>query len=384
MKGNILSLFFTRGVSLEIWVSQGLFDREKLLYEEHLTQNNLNKIYWFTYGSSDKRLAEQLKKEGRLHKDILIFEMPKLFNVPKIGSYLYSFFLPIIHKKFLKKSDILKTNQMDGSWSAVLAAKLYNKPLINRTGYTLSIFIKRKNVSKLAQYLVELVERVAYQCADINVVASNEDKNYLINKYGIEKKSINTIYNYIDTDLFKPLNFKKKSNRIIIVGRLNKQKNLFNLIEAISKTNLALDIYGQGDLKEELIAFSRKLNADVNFNDIVDNNDLPNILNRYKYYILVSLYEGMPKTLIEAMASGCLCIGTDVPGINEIISDGVNGILARTTTSESISKALKKAVNTNDKKILIHNGISFIKERCALGPIAQKEFTIFRDLVDAK
>ena len=104
MKGNILSLFFTRGVSLEIWVSQGLFDREKLLYEEHLTQNNLNKIYWFTYGSSDKRLAEQLKKEGRLHKDILIFEMPKLFNVPKIGSYLYSFFLPIIHKKFLKKS----------------------------------------------------------------------------------------------------------------------------------------------------------------------------------------------------------------------------------------------------------------------------------------
>ena len=92
----------------------------------------------------------------------------------------------------------------------------------------------------------------------------------------------------------------------------------------------------------------------------------------------------MPKTLLEAMACGCICIGTDVPGINEIIRDGDNGILAKNLTSESISKALKRAVNINDKKILIHNGISIIKERCALGPIAQKEFSIFKDLVDAK
>ena len=378
MKGNILSLFFTRGISLEIWVNQGLFDREKLLYEEHLTQNNLNKIYWFTYGSSDKRLAEKLKKEGRLHKDILIFEMPKLFNVPKIGSYLYSFFLPIIHKNILKKSDILKTNQMDGSWSAVIAAKLYNKPLINRTGYTLSIFIKRKNVSKLAQYLVELVERVAYQRANINVVASNEDKNYLINKYGIENKSINTIYNYIDTDLFKPLDLKKYSNRIIFVGRLNKQKNLFNLIEAISKTNLALDIYGQGELKEDLIAFSRKLNVDVNFNDIVDNNDLPNILNRYKYYILVSLYEGMPKTLLEAMACGCVCICTNVSGINEVIEDGVNGYLSNETDTSAIVNTINTTtMKSNNMHDISINARATILKRFTLKQVAQTEKSLF-------
>ena len=50
----ILSLFFTRNVSLESWVKQGLFDREKLIYEEHLNQGNFKKIYWFTYGSNDK------------------------------------------------------------------------------------------------------------------------------------------------------------------------------------------------------------------------------------------------------------------------------------------------------------------------------------------
>ena len=87
----ILSLFFTRNVSLENWISQGLFDREKLIYEEHIKDNNLEKVYWFTYGSNDHRLSEELKKENRLHENIEIFEMPKFFNIPKIGSFFYSF-----------------------------------------------------------------------------------------------------------------------------------------------------------------------------------------------------------------------------------------------------------------------------------------------------
>ena len=53
----ILSLFFTRGISLEVWLNQGLFDREKLIYEKHLIQGNLKKVYWLTYGSNDKKLV---------------------------------------------------------------------------------------------------------------------------------------------------------------------------------------------------------------------------------------------------------------------------------------------------------------------------------------
>ena len=109
-----LVLFFTRGVSLEIWVNQGLFDREKLIYEEHLRQGNFKKVYWITYGDDDKRLSENLKKENRLHKDIEILQMPKIFKIPKIGSYIYSFLLPLFYKNELQESDILKTNQMDG------------------------------------------------------------------------------------------------------------------------------------------------------------------------------------------------------------------------------------------------------------------------------
>ena len=97
----VLTLFFTRGVSLELWLNRGLFDREKLVYEEHLKQGNLKKVYWITYGSEDFELSNQLKKEKKLHPNIVVVSMPKLFNIPKIGSYVYSLLIPFLYPNLL-------------------------------------------------------------------------------------------------------------------------------------------------------------------------------------------------------------------------------------------------------------------------------------------
>jgi glycosyltransferase involved in cell wall biosynthesis len=84
------------------------------------------------------------------------------------------------------------------------------------------------------------------------------------------------------------------------------------------------------------------------------------------------------------MASGCLCIGTDVPGINEIIEHNVNGILSKSTSSKDISKAIKLAMKIKEKEILIKRGISKIKHNFSLTQITNKEFLILKDLVDGK
>ncbi len=382
----VLTLFFTRNVSLELWLNQGLFDREKLVYEEHLKQGNLKKVYWITYGSEDFKLSRQLKKEKKLHSDIVIVAMPKVLNIPKIGNYIYSLLAPFLYPKIFRDTDIFKTNQMDGSWSGLIAKWLYRKPLIVRTGYSISQLLCDKDLSSLKCKWFKFVEKYTYNYGDLAIVSSSHNCEYIKEKYHINNQKILVLYNYVNLDIFTPKNeINKYSDRILYVGRLNPEKNLFSLVEAISDMNFVLDVYGEGDqIESQLRDFAIKNNVKVNFFGVVSNDQLPKIYNQYSYYALPSYHEGMPKTLIEAMASGCLCIGTDVPGINEIISDGVNGILAKTTTSESLSKALKRAVNTNDKEILVHNGISFIKERCALIPIVQKEFSIFKDLVDDK
>lgn len=371
-----LALFFTRNVSLEMWVDLGLFDREKRLYEEHLRLGHIKKVYWLTYGKNDVALSEKLKIEKRLHPDIEILSMPYCFS-GKWGRLLYSFLMPFIHQKVLKSITILKTNQMDGSWSAIITKFLFQKSLLLRTGYIITELESKINKgNKIRNKAFEMIERMAYRSADLSVVSSVHNKNYLIKKYKINKRLIHVIYNYIDTNLFLPMTQKKYENRIVFVGRLTKEKNLFNLIEAISKTGLILDIYGKGALQGKLAYFAKKIGAEVNFKGTVPNDKLPAILNQYHYYILPSLFEGMPKTLIEAMSCGCMCIGTDVPGINEVIEDGKTGFLAKGVDSESILFAIQRATNV-DNKYILSQAVSKVQEKFSLAKICQKEYQIF-------
>ena len=373
-----LALLFTRSVSLDKWASSGLFEREKLIYEKHLKLNNFDYIYWFTYGVHDNKLASRLYSEKRLNERVRIIGMPRLFNF-KIGVYLYSFLLPFIHSQTVRKCDFIKTNQMDGSWTAVIAKWIFNKKLVVRTGFILSQLenrLKRKSYFKLK--IIELLEKVAYKSADICVVTAEHNRNYITGKYNIPREKIRIIYNYIDTDLFRPdKSIVKYKDRIVYVGRLSEEKNLFNLISAISETKLTLDIYGAGPLIYKLKQFAKNINAKVNFNGIVQNSMLPDILNKYIFFILPSLFEGMPKTLLEAMGCGLICIGTDVVGINEVIEHNKNGILVFGTDTNNIRQTIESTVNSEYKEISVAATIN-IKDKFALKVIAEKEKKLFK------
>ncbi len=375
----ILCLFFTRNVSLETWADSGLFEREKLLYHKHLNNGNFSKIYWLTYGSKDKKISKELIKRGELHSSIKVCQMPYFFNIPKIGSWLYSFLIPIIHWKVLCKVNYLKTNQMDGSWSAVLAKWIYKKPLIARTGYTQSIFLKRSGKNRLILWLSSLVESIVYRFCDIAIVASYQDKKYLLDKYRLMDDKITVVPNYIDITKFHPLDSKKYVDRLIFVGRLNKQKNLFGLIDAVSKANLILDIFGDGELKEKLKLYAIENSVTVNFMGIVPNSELPQTLNHYRYFIIPSFYEGMPKALLEAMACGLVCIGTDVPGINEVIDDNINGFLSKGVDAMSIYDSIVLATESNHEKLntISESASKLIKKDYSLEAIVSIEKETF-------
>ena len=372
-----LALFFTRNISLKFWVDTGLFDREKQLYEEHLRRGHFRKVYWLTYGTDDAKIASELKTAGRLHPDIMVLPMARFFS-GKWGCLLYSFLMPLLHRRWLKSANIFKTNQMDGSWSAVISKWLYHKPLVVRTGYTASLFAEKRADTK-SKRNYEKAERFAYRHADIGIVTSRWDKQYICSKYHISPERIEVLHNCINTAIFCPTDCEKYADRIIFVGRLQPQKNLFNLVEAVSDNNLILDIYGNGELHDELLAQAKKLNAKVNFMGVIDNDQLPEVLNRYRYYILPSFYEGMPKTLLEAMACGLVCIGTDVNGINEVIEDGVSGYLAHRTDAESVSKAIKKAMQLPHHSIT-EEGVRRIRDNFSFETIVEREKQIITAL----
>jgi glycosyltransferase involved in cell wall biosynthesis len=112
---------------------------------------------------------------------------------------------------------------------------------------------------------------------------------------------------------------------------------------------------------------------------VVPNSQLARIINRYRYYILPSLYEGTPKTLLEAMACGLVCIGTDVAGINEIITDGVNGWLAKGTDADSIFEAIERAKN-NPAESISNSAVETIRNKFSLENVVKKYARLLRRL----
>lgn len=85
----------------------------------------------------------------------------------------------------------------------------------------------------------------------------------------------------------------------------------------------------------------------------------------------------MPKALLEAMACGCICLGTDVMGINEVIQDNYNGYLSKGTSSNDIYKMLQNLQVNNDMLI---NTKNVIYSSFSLESFTKKEKKILESL----
>lgn len=369
LKNKRLALFFTAGVSLKIWEKTGNLNREIKPYKE--LAKCFNEIFFFTYGGKD-----DLKYQNILPKNIKIF--PNKWNFP---SKIYSFLLPFFYRKELKKVDILKTNQMSGSWTAWLAKFLFRKKLIVRCGYQWRWFLEKNKAKKWKIWLVSLIENFIYKRADAIVATSSQAEKNIEQHYRISSLKIHIIPNYIDTDLFRSKEVKKEKGRICFVGRLSSQKNLFNLLKSVDGLDVKLIIFGSGELEKKLKDKAKEIKkAKIEFRGNIPNSFLPEELNKSELFILPSLYEGMPKALLEAMACGLPVIGTNVEGIKEVIKHEENGYLCE-TDANSIKEAIKKVLDNKKLQEKIgKNARQTVVNNFSLKNILKKEVIIYEAL----
>ena len=136
--------------------------------------------------------------------------------------------------------------------------------------------------------------------------------------------------------------------------RTTEQKNLSLLIRAFKDTDIALDIIGDGPLREPLLKEAEELGVELKIFDPVPNDQLPSIYNKYPMYVLCSTYEGNPKTLLEAMACERAVIGVDSPGISSIIQNNNNGLLVA-PDSDKLREAIKTLMNDEN----LRNSLGF-------------------------
>lgn len=166
----------------------------------------------------------------------------------------------------------------------------------------------------------------------------------------LQKKSI-LCYNGIGARYFENRENREKltdpegQHPIIgIVGRLVKQKGHAYLLEALTvvlKSNpVHLWIIGSGPLEAELRIQAERLDITSYVHFLGPRGDLVDVYRHMDILISSSLWEGFPTVLLEAMASGLPIVATDVSGSQEIIKNGITGMLVPPKSSQSLADAI--------------------------------------------
>jgi glycosyltransferase involved in cell wall biosynthesis len=184
----------------------------------------------------------------------------------------------------------------------------------------------------------------------------------------VSEKDIEDTIETASSELHKPL-------RLLNVGRLDPEKGLHFLIEAVEelvkekRLDIVLQMVGKslkGDEEEKLRqeVERRRLSKHIHFIGYVSHG--PGLLEHYResdIFILPSLTgEGIPQTLFEAMACGIPVIATKVAGMPYLIEDEINGLLINAYSSREISEAVERIVKDSAlRKQLIKNGLSTVR-----------------------
>lgn len=312
-----LALFMSLGSSLDNWVQAGTLARETALYRA-LTAH-LSGVHLVSYGRHDRALEPELG--GLKVRD----------NRLGLPLALYRRWLALGWGLKDLRPGVVKTNQMQGADVALAAARGAGLAFLARCGYlpsNIAIWRHGPGSPQAAEFL--RLEAQVFAAADRVAVTTPAMAATVSERYGADPAKVRVVPNFVDTALFAPPGAggpTREDDLLLYVGRLHEEKNLLPLIQALKGQPYRLELAGEGPQREELARAASDLGVTARFLGKVDNAELPRLLGRAGAFVLPSKGEHHPKALLEAMSCGAACLGTDVPGIAELIDHGRTGWL---------------------------------------------------------
>lgn len=199
---------------------------------------------------------------------------------------------------------------------------------------------------------------------------------------------IEVVHNGINIEEFDQVSVKKATYpKILWVGRFDPVKRVNDLILAtkiVSKKikNLKLVLVGYGYDEEKIKELVSRLQlTNVQFKMVRGRKDLIKEYKSSHLFVLPSVSEGQPLTLLEAQAARVAVVATNVGGIPEILKHDINGLLVPPNKSKILARAIIKGLKK--RKYLARNGYESIKKRYNWREIAEKTLKIYNSLLNA-
>lgn len=196
----------------------------------------------------------------------------------------------------------------------------------------------------------------AKKCKVISI--SKSVAEHVNKRLGVNKNNIPLLYNSIPVNnieadkktLRSYLDIQADSFCLLFIGRLRIQKSLETLIYAVSEikediTNLCVIVIGEGQQREYLQNLSRKLGTDKTIQFRGTTLEPGKYSKACDVFVLPSVFEGFGIVIIENFQASIPVIATNIEGINEVIEDGVNGLLFTPKNHKNLSEKIIKLYN---------------------------------------
>jgi glycosyltransferase involved in cell wall biosynthesis len=214
---------------------------------------------------------------------------------------------------------------------------------------------------------------------------------------GVAPRKVTVIGNGIDVSRFvgasptlsEELN---KEQRLLIgtAGRLIPQKGIEYFLMAASEVlktfpTLLFGIVGEGPHRPALERSMKDLGIERNVVFTGPRSDMPNIYASFDVFVLPSLEEGMPMTVLEALASGLPVIATKVGAVEKLVFPNQTGILVQPGEAAGLAAALISLIGNPELRVRLgQNGRSLVQNEHSSSVMSQRYLRLYQELLNEK
>lgn len=206
---------------------------------------------------------------------------------------------------------------------------------------------------------------------------------------------LTVIHNGVETVPDKTLNGRERGPlKILFVGRLVSQKDPETVLRAYAalpesvRRRARLHLIGEGDKRRALEAFvrDRGLDDSVRFLGAVDRSAVLDELRRGDIFVLTTHYEGLPRTVIEAMHAGLPVVASDVWGVSELFGDAGAGddigILVAESSVDQVRAALQRLIQEPALRDAMGRAARTRARRCfSLDRMVEDTLSVYREVM---
>jgi glycosyltransferase involved in cell wall biosynthesis len=254
-------------------------------------------------------------------------------------------------RKILRESkpDLLHVHSSKAGFLGRFAAKSLNIPVV----FTAHGWAMSGGVSTISKFFYKSLERLAAYLSSAIITVSNYDRDLALDCNIGNSNLITAVHNGVPDipDVRQSKKYTKNNCKFLMVARFDDQKNhcdLLNALANIPRHNWELDLVGDGPLFSDIKRLAHKLDIHNKINFVGYTSNVKRFLLDADVFVLISNWEGLPLTILEAMSVRLPIVASNVGGVSECVTEHENGFLIEREDVSKLTLSLNKLIESKE------------------------------------